>query len=684
MSLVTRFKAFLFLSVIGFAMSAQSLSLVQTANLSKCTGDSLRLELNIGAQNYPLSNSFKIFIAPGQPSSYVHSSATQMPIVKWRSISPLPVSTDTNSIGTKYAWVQIPTNITSSGFYSIVVRSTGPVQWSDTISILINLAPNASITAISSGFNNIYTAGPDWGYCQGDSVYLFATPGLNSYQWYLNGTPIIGATSDSVLVLTSGTYAVDVSNGVCSSFSPDTVVNEFIPSTLVTHNPGAMQTLQILDNDATIDSVGFCETEFITLEGPSPTVTGSTILYQWLQDSLDVFGTKYIVPINGATNLSYQTNTTGVYYLETVWVPGGCPDTSSAFWVFVDTIPDTEIQVIPWPGQPTASLVICESDSTQLSAIATSPTWNYQWEVRFPAGSGNWATVPGATNSTLNVSYSLVPGTAEYRMRITNSYCEHTTSELLVTILPLPSVVIPQGDSISLCAGDSVLLGAVGPSTSYSWSTPSGTIAGASFYAVVPGMYIVEGTNSAGCSNTDTIQVYYITVNANAGPDQTVLPGSTVQLSATGGLLYYWYADVPTYFSDPYNPNAQTFPTQDTTMYVVEVLNSNGCFDTDTMFVYTFDPATLVPNLSNVMNLITPNGDGFNDVFDLSELVRADSCDLVVLDRWGAQVFEQKRYISGWDGSSQGGDPLPDGTYYYLLVCDDIIRFRGAITVVRP
>jgi gliding motility-associated-like protein len=119
-------------------------------------------------------------------------------------------------------------------------------------------------------------------------------------------------------------------------------------------------------------------------------------------------------------------------------------------------------------------------------------------------------------------------------------------------------------------------------------------------------------------------------------------------------------------------------------MYVVEVLNSYGCFDTDTMFVYTFDPATLVPDLSNVMNVITPNGDGYNDVFDLSELVRADSCDLLVLDRWGAQVFEQKRYTSGWDGSTQGGDPLPDGTYYYLLVCDDIIRFRGAITVVRP
>jgi gliding motility-associated-like protein len=227
-------------------------------------------------------------------------------------------------------------------------------------------------------------------------------------------------------------------------------------------------------------------------------------------------------------------------------------------------------------------------------------------------------------------------------------------------------------------------VGATGNSTSYLWVFPGGSFSGASFYAKVPGTYVVAGTNANGCTSYDTLKVYYFTVNADAGPDQTVLPGSTVQLNATGGLLYYWYANVPTYFSDPYNPNAQTVPTQDTTMYIVEVLNSYGCFDTDTMFVYTFDPATLIPDLSNVMNVITPNGDGYNDVFDLSELVRADSCDLVILDRWGAQVFEQKRYVSGWDGTNQGGDPLPDGTYYYLLVCDDVIRFRGAITVVRP
>lgn len=674
-------RAVFWLLAIGTSASAQNLVLIQNANLSKCTGDSLRLEMTISGLSFPTTNSFKVLISSG--SSFSFPSCDTMPIVKWRSISPLPVGTDTNTVGTKYGWVLVPASITTSGFYSIVVRGSNPTTWSDTIQILINVSPDPLITQISGGFNNLYTNGPDWGYCKGDSIYLFGTPGMNAYQWYLNGTPIIGATSDSLLVLTSGTYAVEVSNGVCSAISKDTVVNEFQPITTITHKPGLMTTIQVLDLDATIDSVGFCETEQITLEGPSPTAAGTSISYQWLQDSVGLFGQTFIVPILGETSQVLMTSKSGVYYLETLWAPGGCPDTSSAFWLFVDSVPDTEIQVIPWPGQPTASLVICESDSTQLSAITSVPGWSYQWEVRYPAGTGNWSSVPGQNLATISASKAIVPGTAEYRLKIDNSYCTHTSSELLVTILPLPSVTIPQGDSIAVCSGDSVLIAAIGASSSYVWTTPSGSISSASMYAKVPGTYLVEGANSNGCTNTDTITVYFISVNANAGPDQTVLPGSTVQLSATGGLNYYWYADVPTYFSDPNSSNPLTYPTRDTTMYVVEVLNSNGCFDSDTVMVYLFDPTSLLPDLSGVMNVITPNGDGYNDVFDLSEVVRIDSCDIIILDRWGAQVFEQKRYVSGWNGTNQGGDPLPDGTYYFLLVCDDVVRFRGAITVVR-
>jgi gliding motility-associated-like protein len=102
------------------------------------------------------------------------------------------------------------------------------------------------------------------------------------------------------------------------------------------------------------------------------------------------------------------------------------------------------------------------------------------------------------------------------------------------------------------------------------------------------------------------------------------------------------------------------------------------------MIIIQFDPSILDTNFENVMNVITPNGDGFNDVFDLSEVVQSDSCDILIFNRWGAKVYEKKKYISGWDGTTIGGDPLPDGTYYYILLCNNnYARFRGAITVIR-
>ena len=669
--------------VLGFSTEAQTISLLQTANLSKCTGDSLRLELQIAGNSMGSSNTFKVLYAPGAPSAFTLALSDTAQIVKWQSILPLPVGTDSNSVGTKYAWVLVPESITTSGFYSIVVKSSSPSLWSDTIQLLVNVSPTATVNSIAGGFNNLHTSVKDWGFCEGDTVRMTANPGQNGYQWFKDGVLLPGATSVNLDVFNSGTYSVQTSNGICSKRSEDTVVNMFTPSTAVVHLPGSMTTIRVLDADATIDSVGFCETETIQLQGPSTTAAGTSVLYQWLRDSTDAFGQAITVPVLGSTQRTFSTFTGGVYYLQTTWLPGGCPDTSEAFWLFVDSVPDTEIQALAWPGQPQANLTICADDSTQLAAIAFSSDWTYQWEVRFPAGSGNWTAIPGKTGSKLTVSTAIVADDAEYRLIIDNDYCRHITSELLVTVVALPLVNVAPADSLALCAGDSVLVGATGNSTSYLWTFPGGSFSGASFYAKTPGTYTVAGTNSNGCTSYDTLKIYFFSVNANAGPDQTILPGTTVQLAASGGSVYYWYASVPSYFSDPYNPNAQTVPTRDTTMYVVEVLNSYGCFDTDTMMVYWFDPASLVPDLSGIMNVITPNGDGFNDFFDLSEVVRADSCDIMIFDRWGAKTFEQKRYISGWDGRSNGGDPLPDGTYYYILTCSDVVRFRGAITVVR-
>ncbi|NBS71414.1 hypothetical protein EBT31_21255, partial [bacterium] len=390
------------------------------------------------------------------------------------------------------------------GFYSVVVKSTTPSLYSDTIQVLVNVSPTAEVSSILGGFNNLHTSAKDWGFCAGDTVKLFANTGQNGYQWFKDGVALPGATQSSLDVFNSGTYSVEVSNGVCTEMSKDTIVNAFTPNTPLIHKPGTMTTIKVLDVDATIDSVGFCETETIQLEGPSTSTPGTSVLYQWLRDSTGLFGQNFVVPVSGATQKTVSLTKTGVYYLQSTWLPGGCPDTSAAFWLFVDSIPDTEIQSVAWPGQAQASLTICADDSTQLASIASSNDWDYQWQVRFPAGTGNWSNIPGKTADKLTVSTAIVADDAEYRLVIKNDYCEHITSELLVTVVSLPTVNVAPSDSLALCAGDSVLVGVTGNSTSYLWTFPGGSFSGASFYAKTPGTYVVAGTNSNGCTAYDT------------------------------------------------------------------------------------------------------------------------------------------------------------------------------------
>ncbi|MBW7869724.1 MAG: T9SS type B sorting domain-containing protein [Flavobacteriia bacterium] len=49
------------------------------------------------------------------------------------------------------------------------------------------------------------------------TLYVNADPTQNSIQWFLNGDPITGATSNSLVINQSGTYKVEVSNGDCTS-----------------------------------------------------------------------------------------------------------------------------------------------------------------------------------------------------------------------------------------------------------------------------------------------------------------------------------------------------------------------------------------------------------------------------------------------------------------------------------
>ncbi len=65
-------------------------------------------------------------------------------------------------------------------------------------------------------------------------------------------------------------------------------------------------------------------------------------------------------------------------------------------------------------------------------------------------------------------------------------------------------------------------------------------------------------------------------------------------------------------------------------------------------------------------NMISPNGDGYNDNLEFLELDKYSENRLTIFSRWGEKLFESENYQNDW-GASKNLKEIPDGVYYYIL-----------------
>lgn len=179
---------------------------------------------------------------------------------------------------------------------------------------------------------------------------------------------------------------------------------------------------------------------------------------------------------------------------------------------------------------------------------------------------------------------------------------------------------------------------------------------------------------------TDSVEISSLSANVDAGPNQTIPYGESATLSATGGSEFYWYSDVPARYSGRYQQTIQVWPENDTTMFWVIVKDALGCEGVDSVTVFL--TSEIIEN-PLVQNFVSPNGDGRNDVLDLSNLLEGQEAEFVLLNRWGVEVYNKSPYLNDWSGEDAGGDPLPDGTYYFILRRKNTILYKGPVTIMR-
>lgn len=131
--------------------------------------------------------------------------------------------------------------------------------------------------------------------------------------------------------------------------------------------------------------------------------------------------------------------------------------------------------------------------------------------------------------------------------------------------------------------------------------------------------------------------------------------------------------------------------------------NNNGCEQNITYKIVAYNTAgnckdtLLLPiRVANEIKIppgISPNGDGFNDVFEIPIFDNYDNIKFVIFNRWGDRVYEfiqkegQSYQGNEWDGTYHKngistGTKLPDGDYFYTLQFGNCLKIqRGSIFI---
>lgn len=121
--------------------------------------------------------------------------------------------------------------------------------------------------------------------------------------------------------------------------------------------------------------------------------------------------------------------------------------------------------------------------------------------------------------------------------------------------------------------------------------------------------------------------------------------------------------------------------------YVLSISEAgSSCVAMDTLTVQVIDPDDLDCSRLFLPAAFTPNGDGLNDGFGISNpFAVQDLVSFEIFDRWGSRVYTSRDAFERWDGDVNGS-PLNPGVLLYRLVtnCDGQEQLKtGSVTLIR-
>jgi len=379
--------------------------------------------------------------------------------------------------------------------------------------------------------------------------------------------------------------------------------------------------------------------------------------------------------VSGQSTLDPVIAALGTYTLIAKRLDSGCADTATVA-VVPGIIPTVIAQITSLSG---TDILDCKQTGITLRATASlssgTSSYTYLWS-------------DGTAGDELTVN---TPGIYSVTVTATDIGCQGAADFAVFQDVSFPNLqIIRPRDTV--CSGESVILTAFSTElVTYLWQNNATT---SSLTAVPdqsgPNPYSVTVTaNDNGCTNSASVLIERLDPPQASclQNDLTVQSGSLISLDCPHtGTLLIWLAVASNVRNIP--PSGEG-PVQNRPMTLISTrapgsvlfsfyAKNAGCTSERADVTVTVLPES--PGGIFVPELVTPNGDGLNDTWDItlpSSITDPGAYRITVFDRHGAFVYESTL------ASPPRADIYPDGTYYYVISKPDGDLIRGAVTILR-
>ncbi|HLN56399.1 MAG TPA: gliding motility-associated C-terminal domain-containing protein [Bacteroidales bacterium] len=489
--------------------------------------------------------------------------------------------------------------------------------------VSITLTQPAPLTSSIVAQTNVTIYGGNDG-----SVEIAGAGGTSPYQYQLGS----GAFQASGIfnTLAAGNYTITVQDAnLCTTTIPVTITQ---PAALLSGN---------ITSQSNVTCFG-ASTGSVTVTG-----TGGTMPYEY--------------SLNGGTYQSSGTFTNLAAGTYTVTVRDAIPTTF-----------DVPVSITS-PASAVSLSVVNQSDVLCFGANTGSVT------VSGSGGTGPYQYNVDAGAKQAPGTFALGAGTHTVTVTDANMCTSNINVVISGPAVALTGSITSQAGVTCFGAGNgTVTVAGSGGTTPYQYSINSGIFqASGTFSGLLPGSHNVTVRDANMCTVNVPVSITepaVLSLDANHTdvlcPDN---PEGTINLIFLGG-------------TQPYNviwsDGATTLNRVGITDgdYSAVVTDRNGCAAAIDVTVGVIGSEDCI----EIPEIITPNGDGYNDTWRIKNIDLFPNAEVNVYTRWGKKVYESRNILAEpWDGTFRG-KLLPTDSYHYILDLKNGSRPRsGVISIIK-